>query len=448
MRLLACFAFVWLLMSAAHADTVPLSTGWNAVAFPYKTLTSLEATGVAGMVYYDGTAYQSRACNLATVGSEGGTFRGFWIYSPGGGSVTFAGTSTGASSLSLRAGWNLVGFPEAAGLELSQLRPSGLLIYEAGATSPATRLAPGKAYWVFAPSATTVEWGAAPTGSNIYVAIGTHNEDTPDFANDKNAYRSYRSSLLQFAQMMRTRNLPWNWQSDWSFLNAVIRYDITERDTEFLAQTEGLNVVQYLKQRLDVEIDPHSHEKMGYNYADVAYLVTQTGVDPSPVVGGHIWDPAEATFQNWPKFIGGLRGTRYPSYTWTPSLLMGAGTPNHRNDPVATGIWNPAASDQFFTHSPSGTLATWGGWNGDETLVNATVSELETLDRNSMWTATYVINQGDMPKPGYLTGTLAPQLDAIAALRDAGRIQVVKFEQGLAAWRSRYGGQGFVYRKS
>jgi len=448
MRIILGFAFVCLLMSAAWADTVSLNAGWNSLAFPYKSLTSLETIGVAGLVFYDGTAYQSRACNLATVGAEGGTFRGFWVYSTGGGSLTFTGSSAGGSSLSLRAGWNLVAFPEAAGLELSQLRPSGLLIYEAGLGTPATRLAAGKAYWVFAPSATTLEWGAASAGSNIYVAIGTHNEDTPDFVNDKNAFRSYRSSLLQFAQMMQTRNLPWNWQSDWSFLNAVLRYEITERDTEFLSQTDGLNVVQYLKQRLDVEIDPHSHEKMGYNYADVAYLITQTGVEPSPVVGGHIWDPAEATWQNWPKFIGGLRGSRFPSYTWTPSLLMGAGTPNHRNDPVATGVWKPASADQFFTNSPSATLAAWAGWDGEETLVNATVSELETLDRSKMLTVTYILNQGDMPKPGYLTGTLAPQLDAIVALRDAGRIQVVRFEQGLEAWRTRYGGQGFVYRKS
>lgn len=417
------FILVLLMLSVAGADTVPLKPGWNAVAFPYQTLTSLEATGVAGLVYYDG-AYQSRSCTLAQVQADGGTARGFWVYCPGNGQLTFAGS--GSPSLNLRAGWNLV----AGGPEL----PSGSLCYEAATTTPATRLEPGKSYWVYSAG-----------GSNIYLAIGTHNEDQPDFVTDKNAYRSYRSSLLQFAQLMKGRNLAWNWQSDWSFLNAVLRYD---SESEFASQTEGMNVVRYLHERLGVEIDPHSHEKQGYNYADVAYLVAQTGVEPAPVVGGHIWDPAEATFSNWPKFVNGLQGSKYPSYTWKPSLLMGAGTPNHRNDPVATGVWKPLAPDQFFTDSPSGSLATWGGWDGDENLVGASVTELERLDRSKMWTLTYILNQGDMAKPGYLTGTLSPQLDAIAALRDSGRVQVVQFKQGLEAWQTRYGGQGSVYRKS
>lgn len=156
------------LTALAASGNVTLDPGWNAVAFPCSALRSLEATGVAGSVYYDGTSYQTSSL----IPSDVQTSRGFWVYSPGGGQLRFEdGGAASPTSLSARAGWNLVAFPIEGGLTGSQLRSPGLLaIYELSSRGVATpvdrltgRLQPGRAYWVYAERAGLVEWGTQST---------------------------------------------------------------------------------------------------------------------------------------------------------------------------------------------------------------------------------------------------------------------------------------------
>ena len=291
------------------------------------------------------------------------------------------------------------------------------------------------------------ETAAAPV---LHLAIATHSEDTfhpetPDYSASKSSYTNSRNALIAFAQLMQARNIPWNWECDWNFLNAAYTNEVLSPDAALLAQTGGTNIVAWLRYTMGVETDPHSHELGGYNYADVAYLFTRLGVTPSSVVGGHIWDPSYATWQNWPRFTGsGLRGLRYTNYIWRPWLLMGAGTPQHVRDPVATGLWLPAATDAFFAHTNTGSIAAWGMWTEERFGELLDLLATNGVPTNRLWTAGIVFGQQDFIKPGYLTNLVAPMLDTLAALRDAERLRFVQFEQGLRIWTNQFSASGEV----
>ncbi|NDD29550.1 MAG: hypothetical protein EB084_14925 [Proteobacteria bacterium] len=309
---------------------------------------------------------------------------------------------------------------------------------------------------VSSPTPSPTSGGTSFTGSlasPLYVAIYTHCEDkhhpaTPDFSTDKASYITFRNAIIAFANAMHARNLSWNWQSDYNFLEACKTYEVQQADATLLASTGGMNVVQWLHDTSGAEIDPHSHEADGYNYADVAYLITQCGVTPAPVVGGHIYSPTDAHYQNWPKFIGGLQGSRYPQYTFTPNLLMGAGSSNHMSDAVVSGMWRPASASSYFTDDPNGAIASFGTWDNDISKISdlLTLMSNGTLSPSLMWTAGYVFNQSDMTTAGYIDNTIVPQLDTLVSLRDQGAVQLVRFTEATATWQTQYGAQGSVHQ--
>lgn len=282
----------------------------------------------------------------------------------------------------------------------------------------------------------------------LHMAIATHSEDQPDYSGNKILYTNNRNALIAFAQIMAARNLKWNWECDWNFLNAAYTNEVFTPDASLLAVTGNTNIVAWLRYVMGVETDPHSHENGGYNYADVAYLFTRLGVQPSGVVGGHVYDPASFGYANWPKFLGaGLRGQRYTNYVWRPQLLMGGGTPNHIADPVATGIWLPAATNNYLGHSPTGSIAAWGMWGEDRFSELLDLAATNALPTNQMWTAGFTFGQGQMSTtPGYLTNVIVPMLDTIAALRDAGLIRVVQFEEGMQLWTNQFAAVGTNYQ--
>ena len=285
----------------------------------------------------------------------------------------------------------------------------------------------------------------------LYLAIATHSEDihnpeTPDYGTNKAAYVASRNGLIDFARLMQARGIQWNWQCDWNFLNAAYTNEVLHPDPTLLAATANTNIVAWLRYVMFVETDPHSHENDRYNYADVAYLFTRLGVTPSPVVGGHVYDPAYGTaYQDWTRFLGpGLRGMKHTNYVWRPQLLMGAGTPQHVRDPVATGLWLPADTNAFFTHSPTGGLASWGMWDYDRFTELLDQLATNALPANRLWTAGLVLVQQDFVKPGYLTNVAAPLLDTLAAWRDSGRVRLIQFEEGLRTWTNQFGATGEV----
>ncbi len=295
----------------------------------------------------------------------------------------------------------------------------------------------------------------------VRFALAVHSEDphhaaTPDYLSDKAAFTASRAALLDVAGRLAGRGLRWNWQSDWNFLLAVKAYEVDQPDATLLALTGGTNVVRMLREGYGVEVDPHSHENDGYNYADVAYLLTLLGVEPSSVVGGHVWDPTDSGYQDWPRFSEGLASRKFPdAYVWRPRLLMGEGTGQHRNDVAASGMWFPDGTNTFFTPAATGSIAAFGTWSSfaDSQKSPLAVTNLiplvaaGTLPSEHLWTTGLVLAQSDFTKPGWLAGTFNPLLDQIVALRDAGEIEVVQLEEAHQLWQTQFASRGAVYLK-
>jgi len=288
----------------------------------------------------------------------------------------------------------------------------------------------------------------------LYVAIAIHSEDrnnplTPDYQEDKTAYAASRAALLAFSQAMAARQMRWNWQSDYNFLEACRKWEIQTPDAALLALTGGKNVVRHLHEDLGVECDPHSHENDGYNYADIAYLLQACGVAPTPVVGGHVYDPSDPAYQDWPRFNEGIIGLKYPDpdHPWKPELMMGAATRMHRNDPTASGMWRPQSSSSFFSTGGSG-VASFGGWDGQASSLSGLAQLVSTreLAEDRMWTFTLVLAQQYFVQAGYLETQVLPVLDQIASLRDSGMLRVLQFTEALDLWKRQYGGLEAVYR--
>lgn len=313
---------------------------------------------------------------------------------------------------------------------------------------------------------------AMSQGPQVYFSIAVHSEEprigsatvpaTPNFSTvSKATYVQWRDAILAFAQLCATRNLPWSFQSDWNFLEGVRRFETptgAAYDATLMANTAGKNVVRYLNENLGVTLDPHSHENSGYNYADVAWLLTQLGVTPTGVVGGHVY--TGTGYQEWPKFVEdplGLLCEKYSAtgYRWKPVVMMGGATVNHANDPHGSGIWRPShtagttisSKEQYFTHNPAGQIAAMGHWDQDFHANDQFLRKLEAgiiPHGGKLWTLSRVLNHRDMVQPGFLTSIMPAQLDTIRRWRDAGRVTVAQYASVYAAWN----GTNSLYRRS
>ncbi|MCD6321006.1 hypothetical protein J7L84_02015, partial [Candidatus Bipolaricaulota bacterium] len=119
-----------------------------------------------------------------------------------------------------------------------------------------------------------VLWAAVGLGDGpfpIYVTVVMHTEDpptNPDFTQDRDTYLRWRDALVEFAELLHRYGAALDYQCEWTFPAAAATYD----KGAVTANTEGLNVLQYLHDVLGVSIDPHAHERI-YNYADVAELI-------------------------------------------------------------------------------------------------------------------------------------------------------------------------------
>lgn len=229
------------------------------------------------------------------------------------------------------------------------------------------------------------------TEPKIYLSIVTHNEEPlqgiyPDYVNDEAAFWESREQLVNFAQMLHEEGVAYNYQSDWNFLLAATKYD------QGTPSTNNKNFLRYFSEDLGFEIDPHAHETQ-YNYADVAYLIEQLGVEPSHVVGGFIAYPVEDSKLEY--FWDDIEGRVYDT-TWTPELLWGGGTANHQNEEAlwTSGIWKPKGESNFSTHDNSAPIAVIGryktNWMGLQELLK------QDLQPGKIYTQSVFAGQKDM----------------------------------------------------
>ncbi len=164
-----------------------LQPGWNAIGLRGLPVTAIQGTNIAGFAYWDGTAYQTKSLTLEEVNANGGTRRGLWVFATGTGNITYSATDPSAVSLDLRAGWNLVAFPNTTPLQgpnfiartgpnttvplgqvllpqFNEIQPDRT--YRQVDVTAGGSVLPGKAYWVFASQSVALSYGGStPTPS-------------------------------------------------------------------------------------------------------------------------------------------------------------------------------------------------------------------------------------------------------------------------------------------
>ena len=330
-------------------------------------------------------------------------------------------------------------------MRMPQLKRSlgaAALVFLCGCGGSSSPTAPGG-------STTTPGGSTGSTPQPIWVVLFTHIEDNtptgtiPSAAN-RTAYLRLRDTLIDTGVMMQRNNVKWALQPDWKFLEAALEY---ENATVMADRTGGVNVLRYLKNSLGVAIDPHSHENGGYNYSDVAYLLDRLGVGGSTVIGGHIWDPTLPQFQNWDRFRSSVPGQKYPSFSWRGDILMGAGTPNHTNDPIISGVWRPASRSSFFTDDPAGNIASVGAFRSDvdgiTTLYN--LYSAGTVSSSCMLTASYHITPGSLTASGGVSAVESTVVAPFLSLKTQGKAELTDFTTLVSTWRSR-GSSSCTYR--
>lgn len=292
--------------------------------------------------------------------------------------------------------------------------------------------------------------GTTTTPNPVYVVLFTHIEDntptgTLGSAQSRAAYLDWRNDLIAMAELARRTGVPWVLQPDWKFLEAALLFE----DSATTASTGGRNLLRYLKDSLGVIIDPHSHENGGYNYTDVAYLLDQLGVGGSTVIGGHIWDPSLPQFAEWDRYRSAVAGRKYPHYSWRGDILTGAGTPNHTNDPVVSGVWRPRNRSNFFTDDPAGNIVSIGPFSRDVAGVSTlwNLGKAGTIASSCILTSSYHVRPADITNASALAGVERDVIAPLVSLRTAGQVVLTDFTSLVSTWRSQYSATGCVYQQ-
>lgn len=289
---------------------------------------------------------------------------------------------------------------------------------------------------------------AATHAYPVRVVLMTHIEDnTPagvlGTVTARNSYLAQRGSLLAMGRLCDSLGVKWTLQPDYKILEAALIYE----DATVTGSTGGKNVFRFLAEDLAVTIDPHSHENGGYNYTDVAHLLDSLGVGGSTVIGGHIWDPSLPQFQEWDRFRVPVAGQHYPGAHWRGDILIGAGTPNHVNDPRVSGVWHPQDRDHYFTYAPDSNIVAVGTYGG----LMADAEELIGLYRNGIVRHDRMLTFHTNLKPlainsvaaraALVDTVLAPML----AWQDSGWVELTDFATLVADWAADYRAVDWLY---
>lgn len=270
----------------------------------------------------------------------------------------------------------------------------------------------------------------------VYVSLVLHYEE--DFTQNKGYFLRKRDELIEFAIFLFQNDLKLNLQPDWAFMQAIEDFETDE----MRASTNNKNILRYLVEDLHHEIDPHAHEH-GYNYADVAYMISALGVTPSNIVGGFIVDPVEDS--KYENFLEPIVANHF-NYTWQAEWLWGGGTAGHINDTHASGIWKPKAVDAFFVHDENAPIACIGKYmnsiDGVYELIN--LARAGEVEEGKMLTASIFIGQGTIAE---MTQELKSQLPTLKSYEDEGKLKFSPLSEVTQTWSNEYQAKGYIYIK-
>lgn len=296
--------------------------------------------------------------------------------------------------------------------------------------------------------------GEAANRARVYLTFGSHNDYSGSnlpcraMLQTRERYLANRAALVSIAHTIAAGGATYDFQTDWEYMNAVAQWD----DASITQSTGGSNVIAYLARfaPANVAVHAHSHENLGYNYADVAYMVeSMTGLPSTNLVGGYIAAPA--TSANWERFRQPMQGARNPSYTWRPTILWGGGSGNHRNDPSASGVWRPRSHADFYTDDPSQSLVNVGAYSFASNDVSGAVDVVTRLvngqlEPDRLYTATIMLEQCNMDIDPSIAALVSAVINAAAPFVARGDIVFSTLPNTVRAWREEYGSSPSVLR--
>ena len=277
---------------------------------------------------------------------------------------------------------------------------------------------------------------ANPRLAPIYVSIVTHNEQprdpsAPAYSTNAKYFMRNRDATVDFARMLYTEGVKYNFQSDWDFVMGVLKYDNGTHSTG------DKNVLRYLVENLSFEVDPHAHETR-YSYADVAHLHQEAGVPPSYIAGGFIAMPTGDSKLEylWEPVCG-----KQFDCEWQAQATWGGGTSGHENeeDLWISGIWKPQDNAHFTTHSDGAPLPHVGGymrgWDGLRDLLEH--QRNGDLEPSSVHTQTIFVRQDDLVNPVF-TEEFRAEIQSLSDETQDGRIRWVGLNEVLHIWETEY----------
>ncbi len=282
----------------------------------------------------------------------------------------------------------------------------------------------------------------------IYINFVSHNEEStaagdPDYAQPA-VFTSSRNLVKQMADTITSKGGKWNYESDWKFLTSIKNYE-----PNGASDTNNKNLIRWMKEDKKIEIDPHAHET-AYNYADVAKLISDLGVEPSKVIGGFVYDDTGAT--TWERMQSTLKGVQFPTYSWTAEILWGAASKNHTSDDRSFGAWKPTSPSAFSTHDASKTLIYMG--SGCENVVKSTSTASDVVGvvvnvinkvnsgaypKTGFYPITIMLNQRDF-STNYIQ-TISSVLDSLKPYVDNGSLQWAYTSEKKTIWIQNYNSQ-------
>ena len=281
--------------------------------------------------------------------------------------------------------------------------------------------------------------------ARLYVTFVSHNEDNcpffdaPDFSSE---YKANRDATVAVANAVVAAGLAWNFESDWTYLLKVSEED----EGAGQENTGGKNIIEWLATSAPhrLEVDAHSHEHRGYNYADVVKLLLDLGAPDTKIVGGFIATPEGEA--DWARLREPLTGAK-TGFVWTPQILWGGASHDHLIDLNLSGVWRPKDAANFLSDDPAGNLTSVGTWwdSGPFQLdgLNEIVARVAAGEFAPGTILTTAVRIGHCTMARDLDVALA-DVAAVASFVAAGKAVPATLTDIVAIWRDAYGSKPFV----